>query len=118
VKTISKSSLFLGATAAAGSSVTGPIPAGGPAPVTGLSTILRISDAIFTPLAARQVVEARRAGLRMATNDALLGVAEAYVDFQASAGRVTIRPRSCVICHIICLPFCHAICHHAAPLLK
>ncbi len=31
VQTISKSSLFLGATAAAGSSVSGPVPAGGPA---------------------------------------------------------------------------------------
>src|SRR5689334_23452304 len=56
VRSISKSSLFLGATAAAGSSVTGPIPAGGPAPVSGLASILRISDAIFEPLAARQAV--------------------------------------------------------------
>jgi hypothetical protein len=31
VRTVSKSSLFLGATAAAGSSVSGPVPAGGPA---------------------------------------------------------------------------------------
>ena len=54
VRTISKSSLFLGATAAAGSSVSGPVPAGGPAQVSGLTSILRFSDAIFEPLAARQ----------------------------------------------------------------
>ena len=88
VQPINKSSLFLGATAAAGSSVSGPIPAGGPAQVSGLTTILRISDAIFTPLAARQVVDARRAGVEASTNDALLGVSETYFDLQAAAGRL------------------------------
>lgn len=90
VRTISKSSLFLGGTAAAGSSVSGPVPAGGPAQVSGLTSILRFSDAIFEPLAARQVVEARRAGIQTATNDALLGVAEAYLDLQRAAGMLAI----------------------------
>ena len=90
VRTISKSSLFLGATAAAGSSVSGPVPAGGPAQVSGLTSILRFSDAIFEPLAARQVVEARRAFIQTATNDALLGVAEAYMDLQRAAGTLAI----------------------------
>ncbi|MFO0887796.1 MAG: hypothetical protein U0790_01490 [Isosphaeraceae bacterium] len=90
VRTISKSSLFLGATAAAGSSVSGPVPAGGPAQVSGLTSILRFSDAIFDPLSARRVVEARRAGIQTATNDALLGVAEAYMDLQQAAGRLAI----------------------------
>jgi outer membrane protein TolC len=90
VRTISKSSLFLGATAAGGSSVSGPVPAGGPAQVSGLTTVLRISDAIFEPLAARQVLTSRRAGVRTATNDALLGVAESYLDLQAAAGRLAI----------------------------
>ncbi|WP_406698907.1 TolC family protein [Singulisphaera sp. Ch08] len=90
VRTISKSSLFLGATAAAGSSVSGPVPAGGPAQVSGLTSILRFSDALFEPLAARQVVDARRAGIQAATNDALLGVAEAYMDAQLAAGRLAI----------------------------
>lgn len=90
VQTISKSSLFLGATAAAGSSISGPVPAGGPAQVSGLTTILRISDAIFEPLAARQVVTARRAGIQTATNDALLSVAETYIDLQAAAGKLAI----------------------------
>ena len=90
VQTISKSSLFLGATAAGGSSVSGPVPAGGPAQVSGLTSVLRVSDAIFEPLAARRVVEARRAGIQVATNDALLGVAEAYFDLQREAGRIAI----------------------------
>ena len=90
VQTISKSSLFLGATAAGGSSVSGPVPAGGPAQVSGLTSVLRVSDAIFEPLAARRVVDARRAGIQVATNDALLGVAEAYFDLQREAGRIAI----------------------------
>jgi len=90
VRTISKSSLFLGGTAASGSSVSGPVPAGGPAQVTGLTTVLRFSDAIFEPLSALQVVEARRARVAAAGNDALLGVAEAYMDLQAAAGRLAI----------------------------
>lgn len=90
VKTVSKSSLFLGGTAAAGSSVSGPIPAGGPAQVSGLTSILRFSDAFFEPLAARRVVEARRAGIWSATNDSLLGVSEAYFDLQEAAGRLAI----------------------------
>jgi outer membrane protein TolC len=90
VQSISKSSLFLGATAAAGSSVSGPVPAGGPAPVNGLTTVLRFSDVIFEPLAARQALGARRAGVDVATNDALLGVAEAYLDLQSAAGRLAI----------------------------
>lgn len=90
MRTISKSSLFLGATAAGGSSITGPVPAGGPAPVTGLTTVLRISDAIFLPLAARQIVDARRAGIRTAANDALLGTAESYMELQRAAGRLAI----------------------------
>jgi outer membrane protein TolC len=90
VRTVSKSSLFLGATAAAGSSVSGPVPAGGPAQVTGLTTVLRFSDAIFLPLAAEQVVDARTAGIRTATNDALLGVAESYMQLQRAAGELAI----------------------------
>lgn len=90
VRTISKSSLFMGATAAAGSSVSGPIPSGGPAQVTGLTTVLRFSDVIFLPLAAEQIVDARTAGVRAATNDALLGVSESYLELQRAAGRLAI----------------------------
>lgn len=90
VRTISKSSLFLGGTAAAGSGVSGPVPAGGPAQVSGLTSILRFSDAIFEPLAARQVMESRRAGIQTATNDALLGLAESYMDLQRAVGSLAI----------------------------
>ncbi|WP_165252033.1 TolC family protein [Paludisphaera soli] len=90
VRNISKSSLFLGGTAASGSSVSGPVPAGGPAQVTGLTTVLRFSDAIFEPLAANQVMNSRKARVAAAGNDALLGVAEAYLDLQAAAGRLAI----------------------------
>jgi outer membrane protein TolC len=90
VRNISKSSLFLGATGAFGQGVTGPVPAGGPAPLSSTTAVIRISDAIFAPLAARQVVEAREAGVAAATNDALLGLSEAYFDLQVAAGRLQI----------------------------
>ncbi|WP_435010718.1 TolC family protein [Tundrisphaera lichenicola] len=90
VRTISKSSLFLGANAAAGSGAFGPVPAGGPASLSGLSTILRVSDAIFEPMAARREVEARRAGIDAATNDALLAVTESFFDLQQAAGSLAI----------------------------
>ena len=90
VQSVSKSSLFLGATAATGQGISGPNPAGGPAQVGGLTTILRISDAIFTPMAARQGVSARQAGVRQSANDAVLGAAEAYFDLQRAAGRLAV----------------------------
>jgi len=90
VQSISKSSLFLGASAASGSGGFGPNPAGGPAPISGLSTVLRISDAIFEPMSARRAVAARKAGIQIATNDALLGVTEAYFDLQEAAGTLAI----------------------------
>ena len=90
VQSISKSSLFLGATAASGAGAYGPNPAGGPAPISGLATVLRISDAIFEPMSARRVVAARKAGIQSATNDALLGVSEAYFDLQQAAGTLAI----------------------------
>jgi outer membrane protein TolC len=58
--------------------------------VSGLTSILRFSDAIFLPLAARQTISAQRAGVQVATNDALLGVAEAYLDLQQAAGTLAI----------------------------
>jgi outer membrane protein TolC len=90
VQTISKSSLFVGGMAALGDGISGPVPAGGPPNVGGFSTILRLSDAIFLPMAARRVVDAERAGVSVAVNNAILGVAEAYFDLQAAAGRLAI----------------------------
>lgn len=90
VQTISKSSLFVGGMAALGDGISGPVPAGGPPNIGGFSTILRLSDAIFLPMAARRVVEAEQAGVSVAVNNAFLGVAEAYFDLQAAAGRLAI----------------------------
>jgi outer membrane protein TolC len=52
------------------------------------NAIFALSDAIFGPLAARQVVQARQAGLQAATNDTLLAVAEAYFNVQQARGQL------------------------------
>lgn len=90
VMPISKSSLFLGGTASAGQGVSGPVPAGGPAQVGGMTSIIRFSDAIFEPMAKRQLLEARRAGIMVAEQNALLRASELYFDLQKSAGQVAI----------------------------
>lgn len=59
IRTVSRSSLWVG---------------GGPA------LNLDLSEAIFTPLAARQVVVAREAGAAEVTNDQMLDAAIAYID--------------------------------------
>ena len=58
--------------------------------MNGATATLRISDAIFTPMAAQRVLVANRAGLRSATNDALLQIAQAYFDLQGATGRLAI----------------------------
>jgi outer membrane protein TolC len=50
--------------------------------------VFAFSDAIFQPLAQRQIVRARRADLAAATNDTLLAVAQAYFDVQQRRGEV------------------------------
>ena len=90
VETINRSSLFLGATAALANSFPAPSPGTGFPALNGLSATLRISDAIFEPMAARRILAARQAGLQTATNDALLRIAEAYFDLQAANGRLAI----------------------------
>lgn len=90
VKSISKSSLFLGGTAAGGQGISGPVPAGGPAQVGGLTSIIRFSDAIYEPMAKRQLSDARRAGIMVAQQNALLKVSELYFDLQKAAGQVAI----------------------------
>jgi outer membrane protein TolC len=90
VQTISRSGLFLGGEAALANTFPGPPPGSGLPSLNGLTATLRISDAIFEPLAARRVVNATDAGLRAATNDAMLQVAEAYMDLQEASGRLAI----------------------------
>jgi outer membrane protein TolC len=90
VITTSRSALFLTGTAAAGSAIPAAPPGSGYPPVNGLTTILRISDAIFEPLAARRVVASRQARFQAVTNDALLATAQAYFDLQVAAGKLAI----------------------------
>lgn len=47
-----------------------------------------VSDAIFSPLAARQIELGRQASLQAATNDVLLNVAEAYFAVQQARGEL------------------------------
>ena len=54
----------------------------------GPSLVVGLTDAIFSPLAARRVVASRRADLQAARNDVLLTVAQAYFDVQAARGRL------------------------------
>jgi outer membrane protein TolC len=44
--------------------------------------VFAVTDALFAPLAARQVVRAREADLQTASNDTMLAVAEAYFNVQ------------------------------------
>jgi outer membrane protein TolC len=48
--------------------------------------VFSLSDAVLAPLAARQVLQARQAGLQASVNDTLLGVAEAYFTVQEARG--------------------------------
>jgi outer membrane protein TolC len=48
--------------------------------------VFAVTDAIFAPLAERQVVRAREAALQTARNDSLLAVAEAYFNVQQARG--------------------------------
>jgi outer membrane protein TolC len=54
----------------------------------GPSAVFAVSDAIFAPLAARQVVRARDADLQAAANDTLLAVARAYFTVQHARGQL------------------------------
>lgn len=54
----------------------------------GPSAVFAVTDALYAPLAARQVVAAREAQARAAVNDALLAVAESYFDVQQARGEL------------------------------
>lgn len=54
----------------------------------GPSAVFGITDALFAPLAARQIIRARQAELQTARNDALLAVAEAYFSVQQARGEL------------------------------
>jgi outer membrane protein TolC len=90
VQTINRSALFLGGTAALANTIQGPPPGTGIPSVNGMTATVRISDAVFIPMAARRDLTANQAGLRTATNDALLQIALAYFDLQGATGRLAI----------------------------
>jgi outer membrane protein TolC len=90
VQTIDRSGLFLGGTAATNNTFPGPPPGTGLPSLNGFSSVLRISDAIFEPMAARRVVEGNKASVQSANNDAMLEVAEAYFDLQRATGQLAI----------------------------
>ncbi|CAN5858217.1 hypothetical protein BH23PLA1_BH23PLA1_03250 [soil metagenome] len=90
VFTANRSSAGIFATAAGGGPVYAPPPGGGTAPVSSFAAVLRVSDAIYLPLAARQIVNAQEARLAATTNDALLDLTEVYFDLQMAASRVSI----------------------------
>lgn len=96
VENVNRSSLYLGATAALANSFPAPSPGTGYPPLNTLSGTLRISDAIFEPMAARRVLNANRAGLRTATNNVLLDITEAYFDLQGATGRLAIAREAAV----------------------
>ena len=50
--------------------------------------VFAVTDAIFAPLAERQVVRSREAALQTARNDSLLAVAEAYFHVQQARGEL------------------------------
>ena len=52
--------------------------------------MLRISDAVYGARAARRVIAANDPGVKVATNNALLAVSEAYFDLQLAAGTLAI----------------------------
>jgi outer membrane protein TolC len=90
VVTVDRSSLFLGTTASLANSFPAAPPGSGFPPLNTLSGVLRLSDAIYGTRAARRVIAANEAGVKVATNDALLAVSEAYFDLQLAAGTLAI----------------------------
>ncbi len=54
----------------------------------GPTMVFSMSDAIYSPLAARQIVRARQNDMEAARNDSLLAVAEAYFNVQQARGEL------------------------------
>ncbi|CAN5358207.1 hypothetical protein BH10PLA2_BH10PLA2_04960 [soil metagenome] len=54
----------------------------------GLAAVISTTDAIFTPLAVRQIVRSRTLDVQTARNDAVLAVAEAYFNVQQARGQL------------------------------
>ena len=90
IQTVDRGSLFLGTTASLANSYPAAPPGSGFPPLNGLSGVLRFSDAIYGVQIVRRVIAANEAGVRVASNNALLAVTEAYFDLQFAAGTLAI----------------------------
>jgi len=90
IQTVHRQSLSLGTTATLANSFPTTPPGSGYPPLNTLSGVLRISDAIYGTRAARRIIAANDAGVKVATNNALLAVSEAYFDLQQAAGTLAI----------------------------
>jgi outer membrane protein TolC len=91
VITANRNSLFLGALAAGPNLYAAAPPGSGFPPLTGLSAVLRISDAILEPKAANRTVAARQADVQAVTNDAVLAASEGYFDLLLASGLLAIQ---------------------------
>jgi outer membrane protein TolC len=91
VITADRNSLFIGALAAGPNLYPAAPPGSGFPPLTGLSSVLRISDAIFEPRAANRRLAASQADVHAATNDAVLAAAEGYFDLLQASGQLAIE---------------------------
>jgi outer membrane protein TolC len=54
----------------------------------GATSVVPVSDAVFAPLAARQVLRARQADLQAAANDTLVAVTDAYFTVEQALGEL------------------------------
>ncbi len=91
VMTVSRNSLFIGGLAASPNSYPAAPPGSGYPPLTGMSSVLRISDAIFEPRAAHRAAAARQADVQTEINNAVLDAAESYFDLLLASGTLSIE---------------------------
>jgi outer membrane protein TolC len=91
VITASRNSLFIGALAASPNTYPAAPPGSGYPPPTGLISVLRFSDAILIPKAARRDLSASQADLQATTNNALLAASEAYLNLLLASGLIAIE---------------------------
>jgi outer membrane protein TolC len=86
-----RSSLFIGGLAAGPNLYPANPPGSGFPPLSGLSAVLRLSDAILEPKAANRTVAARQANVQAVTNDAVLAASESYFELLLASGLLAIQ---------------------------
>jgi outer membrane protein TolC len=91
VITTSRSSLYVGGLVASPNGYPSAPPGSGFPPLNGLSSVLRFSDAIFAPTAARRDLAASKADVQTATNNAVLAASEGYFDLLLASGLLAIE---------------------------